>query len=436
MIIELVIKNWLSFRDETVFSMVTQGEKRLLNRVPQIRSKPVLNVNPVAVLYGGNASGKSNLLSFFAFLKLLVLYPIHEQEQEIPLQQYVLSKSSSKNPTLVDFTFLTADNHIFTLHLLLEKDRILEESLSMEDGLSQMRMLYKREGNVVSLLDDELKNNEKAKAFKEIIRQNQLYLAIASPEVKLLESARRWFSRQLKVIDIDAILSRSGHWYIDDNKREKIGELLEKLDTGIQKLKLFEDNKDNVSSKIYDEIKNDLANSDVSTVEVRKGKTRIYISKQKEKILFQRLMSFHKSEDGDKLFDLEMEADGTIRLLDILPVFLDLEDASLKPVYIMDEFGRNWHYLLSKKLLTSYLASCSKTSRSQLIFSTHDLMMMDQNLFRRSEMFITERAQDGASSVSSLNISGLRYDKDIRKIYLQGKLGGIPCLRHYGLLSD
>ena len=63
-------------------------------------------------------------------------------------------------------------------------------------------------------------------------------------------------------------------------------------------------------------------------------------------------------------------------------------------------------------------------------------MMMDQNLFRRSEMFITERAQDGASSVSSLNISGLRYDKDIRKIYLQGKLGGIPCLRHYGLLSD
>jgi AAA15 family ATPase/GTPase len=131
-----------------------------------------------------------------------------------------------------------------------------------------------------------------------------------------------------------------------------------------------------------------------------------------------------------------MEAQGTVRLLDILPAFLELEDPSVRPVYIIDELDRSWHYMLSKKLLGIYLRGCTKDSRCQLLFSTHDLMLMDQNLFRRSEMFLTERSQEGVSSVFSLNMPGLRYDKDIRKMYLQGALGGIPCLRHYGALND
>ena len=60
MIIELKLKNWMSFRDETVFSLAATSEKRLRDRLPKIRKNPVLNVSPIAALYGGNASGKTN----------------------------------------------------------------------------------------------------------------------------------------------------------------------------------------------------------------------------------------------------------------------------------------------------------------------------------------------------------------------------------------
>ena len=436
MIIELVLKNWLSFRDETVFSMVTQGEKRFLKRVPQIRSKPVLNINPVAVLYGGNASGKSNLLSFFGFLKTLVLNPIHEVGKAFPLRQYVLSKADVMKPTVVDFTFLTTDDHIFTLHLALAKDKVLEESLSVEEE-SDMRILYERKENIVSIMDDGLKNDEKAMAFKEIVRQNQLYLAIAGQEVELLNSAIRWFSRQLKLIDTDAVLAKGGHCYVEEMKREKIADLLEKLDTGIGELKLSEANEANLPLEIVEEIQNDLMTNAASVIEIRGRNIRFYATQQNGMMVLQKLVPCHRREDGVKQpFELGMEAQGTVRLLDILPAFLELEDPSVRPVYIIDELDRSWHYMLSKKLLGIYLRGCTKDSRSQLLFSTHDLMLMDQNLFRRSEMFLTERSQEGVSSVFSLNMPGLRYDKDIRKMYLQGALGGIPCLRHYGALND
>ena len=289
MIIELVLKNWLSFRDETVFSMVTQGEKRFLKRVPQIRSKPVLNINPVAVLYGGNASGKSNLLSFFGFLKTLVLNPIHEVGKAFPLRQYVLSKADVMNPTVVDFTFLTTDDHIFTLHLALAKDKVLEESLSVEEA-SDMRILYERKENIVSIMDDGLKNDEKAMAFKEIVRQNQLYLAIAGQEVALLNSAIRWFSRQLKLIDTDAVLAKGGHCYVEEVKCEKIADLLEKLDTGIGELKLSEANEANLPLEIVEEIQNDLMTNAASVIEIRGRNIRFYATQQNGMMVLQKLV--------------------------------------------------------------------------------------------------------------------------------------------------
>lgn len=429
MIIELVLKNWMSFRDESVFSMVTEGEKRFLKRVPQVRSKPVLNVNPVAVLYGGNASGKSNLLSVFDFLKKLVLQPIHNQDLNLPLQQYALGPAlESERPTMIDLTFLTADNQIFFLHLVLNKEKVQEESLAIVKP-NKNDMLYERHGNKVEL-SELLQQDEKAQAFQKIVRQNQLFLAIACPEVESLKSVSQWFSKQLRILNTNADFSMNERWYLDDSRRQKIGELLEKLDTGVCSLKL-----DKIPMKNQDDLQKiaQMTNMKFMYGFVRKEK-RIYKNNQNE---IEELVSFHRGEDGkEHRFELGMEAEGTVRLLDILPVFLELEDKTEKPVYIIDELDRNWHYLLSRQLLSSYIKGCSKQSRSQLLFSTHDLMLMDQSLFRRSEIFVTERSQEGISSVFSLNIPGLRYDKDIRKYYLQGVLGGIPCLRHYGLLTD
>lgn len=77
--------------------------------------------------------------------------------------------------------------------------------------------------------------------------------------------------------------------------------------------------------------------------------------------------------------------------------------------------------------MEGYLANCSTESRMQLLITTHDILLMDQELLRRDEMWVAERNNKGSSELFSFSdYKDVRYDKDIRKSYLQGRLGGIP----------
>ena len=144
-------------------------------------------------------------------------------------------------------------------------------------------------------------------------------------------------------------------------------------------------------------------------------------------------MSYHENENGEEIqFDIGKESDGTMRLLELLPAFLLCEMPSRVKsksymVVFIDELDRSLHYLLLRRLLERMLSSCNADSRSQLIFTTHDLLLMDQELLRRDEMLFVERDDFGVSSVIPLNeYKGVRLDKDIRKSYIQGRFGGIP----------
>ena len=149
------------------------------------------------------------------------------------------------------------------------------------------------------------------------------------------------------------------------------------------------------------------------------------------------MVSYHRNNDGIEIkFELNDESDGTKRLISLIPAFLELAAPRSNKVFIIDEFDRSLHTLLLRQLLESYLDSCSPDTRSQLLFTTHDVLLMDQKLFRRDEMWITERARDGATSLLSFSdFKDVRYDKDIRKSYLEGRLGGVPRILLSGSLA-
>ncbi len=103
--------------------------------------------------------------------------------------------------------------------------------------------------------------------------------------------------------------------------------------------------------------------------------------------------------------------------------------------FVIDELDRSLHTLLSRQLLASYLADCGPDSRSQLLITTHDVLLMDQDLMRRDEMWVAERDADGSSELIAFSdYKEIRNDKDIRKSYLQGRLGGIPKILFGGSL--
>ena len=124
---------------------------------------------------------------------------------------------------------------------------------------------------------------------------------------------------------------------------------------------------------------------------------------------------------------MRQESDGTQRIIDLLPAFLDLSEQTSQKVYVIDEVDRSLHSLLIRNLIEAYLECCSAETRTQLLLTTHNVMLMDQQLLRRDEMWVTERDASGATDLFSFSeYEDIRYDKDIRKSYLQGRMGGVP----------
>ena len=122
------------------------------------------------------------------------------------------------------------------------------------------------------------------------------------------------------------------------------------------------------------------------------------------------------------------ESAGTKRLIELLPAFFQRDEGECA-IFVIDEFDRSLHHLLLRRLLEIYLSMCNKNTRMQLILTTHDLLLMDQELLRRDEMFMIERDDSGASSVIPLDeYRNVRSDKDILKGYIQGRFGGVPRL--------
>jgi AAA15 family ATPase/GTPase len=96
-------------------------------------------------------------------------------------------------------------------------------------------------------------------------------------------------------------------------------------------------------------------------------------------------------------------------------------------VVVIDEVDRSLHTLITQHVVQHFLANCTPQTRSQLLLTLHDVLLMDQHTLRRDEMWLTERQSNGASTLIALSeYAGLRDDTDIRKSYLQGRFGGVP----------
>jgi AAA15 family ATPase/GTPase len=205
--------------------------------------------------------------------------------------------------------------------------------------------------------------------------------------------------------------------------------LLGDLDSGISNLQHvtipIERIPDNIISEVEDDPEDQITGLDLA------GDGLVFVLKQEGKVVARKLTTVHKSKRGENVdFGLDEESDGTRRLLDLLPAFLLLENIHLSKVFIIDEFDRSLHSLLARRLLDRYLSQLGVKSQSQLVFTTHNLQLMDQSLLRRDEIWVTERDKTGGSTLTALSeFKDIRNDKDIRKSYLQGRMGGVPRFR-------
>jgi len=432
MLISFSVANFLSFKNKTCFSMVASREKQHGERVPKIQG--YMRLLPVAAIYGGNASGKTNFFKAINFARHVIVQG-SQPDARIPVEPFKLDKKCSQAPSTFVFEFY-ANEKCYEFGFSITSKIVVEEWL-VEVLKTTERELYRRENGSITFG----KSLQKDAALKFIFkgtRDNQLFLTNAiSQNNERFKALYLWFRDVLVPIAPDSRFEPFDQFLQQDSPLyDFINETLGRMDTGVSKLGGEEVVFDNLPapSELLNRIKESLADNMNLRLRLDPTGDRYVVSRKDGEITAKKLVSYHMDNDQNEIkFDLKDESDGTLRMIDLLPAFMAIAQPSVSRVYIIDELDRSLHTLLTRRLLESYLAGCNENSRSQLLSTTHDALLMDQDLLRRDEMWVAERDQEGCSELIAFReYKDVRNDKDIRKSYLRGRLGGVPRILFSG----
>ncbi|PWQ93310.1 AAA family ATPase [Leucothrix pacifica] len=427
MIISITIENWMSFRQATTFSMVASRERQHGERVPKL-DKYQTRVLPIAAIYGGNASGKTNFFKAIRFAQWMIVKGTHP-DSVIPVEPFRLDDSASEQASRFSLELLI-DDTIYAYNFAVTKWAVTEESLVVINSSSE-KVLFDRKADEV-IFDASLKKDEFIKYAFHGTRDNQLFLTNSvSQKVENFRPVYDWFKDKLELVAPDSRFAAFEQYLDDAHPRfAAMNAVLSRLDTGISRLGGAEVRFDSLDfpEEVKSKLLEDVTEGETVRILYKKADEHYLVSMKNGSLVAKRLHSFHKLSDGTEVkFEMNQESDGSKRVIDLLPAFLDLSTENSDKVYIIDELDRSLHTSLSNTLLNYYLGTCSTKSRAQLLFTTHDVQLMDQSLLRRDEMWVAERSAQGYSSLIAFSdYKDIRYDKDIRKSYLQGRLGGVP----------
>jgi AAA15 family ATPase/GTPase len=426
MIVSFSVENWMSFQNEATFSMISTRERNHGERVPKI-DKYSMRILPIAAIYGGNASGKTNFFRALNFVKWLIIRGT-QPDAPIPVDPYRLDDACATQPSTFKIELLI-DEVLYEYSFSVTNDAILKEKLVQVLSKKEVT-LYDRNGEKISF-NTSFEDQQFLNFVSKGTRKNQLFLTNSiSQNVENFRNIYDWFRDKLELIAPDArfgpferFLDESGMLY------NKMNAIMPKLDTGISCIECEEIPFENIPLPNSAKLQLQETLKDGQTIRYFPSiNDKFIITRKDGKLIAKKMMFVHKKSNGSVTnFDMGQESDGSLRVIDLLPAFLELSDPKANKVFVVDEIDRSLHTLLTKQLIDSYLAECSLDKRTQLLMTTHDLLLMDQKLFRRDEMWAAERSELGASNLISFSeYKDVRYDKDIRKSYLQGRLGGIP----------
>lgn len=420
MLISISIKNWKSFKDEVTFTMEASREKNHSHTLARF-NKFRLNLLPISSIFGPNASGKSNFVKAFSFIQNLVLDP-SRGFGSAENYSFRLDFETKKQPTKLVFVLLLNGN-IYTYTVIFNRQKLLEEVLSFRNTNTE-KILFRRNGGRL-ILGAELRkeiSEESIKFLTPFLEKNYPVLnLLGGAKIGKVVTVYNWFKNSLQIITPDSIPI---HRF---EKEGSFPEDLSVLGTGICSIK-----RTKFTGELPEELKRLSAGLPLDSVlsirDPKYGALRISHEEEGGGIRIEKLLAVHKNDRGEEeLFSFTEESDGSLRLFDLKPAFDKLNSSEEALTFVIDEIDRSLHTKLTFYLISRFLEKCNASSRRQLLFTTHDVQLMTQDLLRRDEIWLCDRGIDGSTNLYQIgNQTNLRIDKDIQKSYVLGKLGGLP----------
>ena len=421
MIIEFGVKNFRSIKNWQYLTLENQERDYKLENFSELPNYKNLKVLRSATIYGANASGKSNLIKALNAMHQMVLHSASKQvDENIEFYEpFKLDPDFARQEIEFYIDFIAGNGIRYQYSFAFLKDKIIKENLSFFPK-ARKALLFNRiwkNGKHETNFGNYFVQRKKLRSNL----PNQLLLSTgARDDNAILKQVYRFFKkimvwnahsrRQLEVLQ-----TQVEDWITRKDKtafRKRLIRLIRLSDTKIQDIQVFD----------FDEFDFQF-------------KQQLDISMRKKFLVNQKFLSMavHKTYKNGKFLGTDMlplseESEGTQMLFNLGGHILRiLEDGG---ILIIDELENSLHPKLSRFLVNLFHYNEINANNAQLIFATHETGLLDKNLFRKDQIWLTEKDEQGQTEIFSLaDIEGLSHDAPFEKWYLQGKFGAQPMIK-------
>ena len=410
MLIRFSFKNFKSFKDENLLDMEATSLKEHEYNIAETDN---INLLKVAAIYGANASGKTNVLQAFDYMKKRILVSDDSKKSSPIDEENIYSFMINNEPISLEVEILAKNNKIYKYGFEILKDSIVSEWLYYK----KVNKFYKIFERAKEKVEVDKKYDNKIGGY--ILDANTLFLNLIT-KLKNNNSDYKnvydWFVNA-NYLDLgnprfeDFINNRISLKILSDEKyKMELLRFIKTFDSGIEGIKTTPDS--------IEAVKN---NNGVIDIEV-----------------------IHKGKNGAiKGFPLYLESNGTRKMFHLFDFFMDALKNGM--VLFIDELDAKLHPLLTRYIINLFHNSEINIGNGQLIYSTHDTVNLNKDTFRRDEIWFTEKNRDGISEIYALsdyiledNEEGknktskkVRNDATYNKDYLTGRYGAIPVLEEF-----
>lgn len=414
MLIEFRVKNFRSLRDEQVLSLVASSDKSMRETHTQKTGlKAIPAVLSSAVVYGANASGKSNLIKALQFMRGVVMESatVIQPGQPYGVQPFRLDENSAQQPTEFEVSFLV-EGVRYQYGFAMTSQRIVNEHLLVYKAFKPQRWFERH-------VDDETDNDvyEFGSGLKgpkhlweSATRPNALFLSMAAQlNSEGLRPVFDWFAKALVIMNEQAKLNPriSIEKLKQPEGRQALCNFLAAADTSIADVDVITHKKA----------------APVFHLDASSGKTEV----RTEEVEENQLRFLHVTDQGQAHFDLGDESGGTRNLFFLAGPVLDILSKGL--TLVIDELDTSLHPLLVHELVRLFHRPEINTAGAQLIFTTHDTSLLDVvGMLRRDQIWLVEKDREQVTRIVGLSEFSPRKNEALERGYLTGRYGGVPLL--------
>lgn len=417
MLVQFKVANFRSFAEPQILSLeAITAKKEYLENIATA-NKQKLKLLKGAVLYGANASGKSNFLRAMGVMSNIVLYSFAEDSLK-GYDPFLLNEDLQKQPSSFEVIFIQSGIS-YRYGFEITENAIVAEWL-YQTKIKKEEVLFIRNKDTIKVFPSFVEGA----GLETKTKENKLFLSVVEKfNGPISQAIYSWF-KQFNVIDGINHKPYRGLTFsmLEDEKMQPVLlSFYQKLDLGFEDIEVKKEafDLDKISTNLPEEIfKNLLVDF--------QGKTMYSL------IVYHKLQQSKESTDKNQTqqvsFDArQKESLGTNKIIDLSGViFHTLQNGG---VLVIDELDAKLHPLITMSIIRLFQDSDINPNNAQLIFATHDTNILRFGRFRRDQIYFVDKNNDGASQIYSLVEYDVRNDKIYEKDYINGSFGAIPKLK-------